>query len=527
MASRKKQPTELVLVCLKGVAELRESDGSRAIKPMLVGFAKAVDLHLIAKAPAFSEQDTNADIAEMLQKLPVKKWQRPLDKPRIAEMAGFFSGGPRLMPNPVLLAVNPDLPESVHLTTKGELVTVTIDLTERARRDGALWILDGQHRINGLATSSQKENPIPFVLLPDEAGSYSRAEFASIFAQVTTRAQPLEEPHRTWLEYSFDLGDYEPPRADSRRRAFEAVVWLGSDEFIPGTRVKNRFAGFIRFNPRYPDKTKAVGVEGLDGVFALPAQDFAKVVYEHYFKKPPANALSPREVAAQIGLAYEALRRVIPQPQKDAAFFKAGNLYIQEAFLIGVLTFLRIRAKPASWKDVLLRLAFDKGSWEFRGRQINTGGLAGRPSRTAAVGAFQQVFRDGALPASVTELVSYVLGDTGTAVKLVFSETSSGKTVHTTDIVTQRKIPLAGILRPGRSLRVEVSPNIGSLWINASTRAPAYWHDMTRSVRSREGFELDDLANDLANQGPTGAVTMTVWYELYGGVEGSAEIIFT
>jgi hypothetical protein len=46
-------------------------------------------------------------------------------------------------------------------------------------------------------------------------------------------------------------------------------------------------------------------------------------------------------------------------------------------------------------------------------------------------------------------------------------------------------------------------------------------------VRSRGGFRLDDLANDLAAQGRNGAVTMSVWYELYGGVEAAAELIFT
>jgi DGQHR domain-containing protein len=190
------KPRQIKLMCLREVAKVAE-DGVAAEKPLLVGFAKAEDLQRIAKAPAFSEEDPNQAIAEMLQKLPVRKWQRPLDQPRIAQMAGFFSGGPHLMPNPVLLAENPDLAGVLEVRERGELVEVSIDITPRVRREGALWILDGQHRINALATSSQSSNPVPFVLLFDDGDKYSRAEFASIFAQVTTKAQPLEQPHNT------------------------------------------------------------------------------------------------------------------------------------------------------------------------------------------------------------------------------------------------------------------------------------------------------------------------------------------
>jgi hypothetical protein len=216
---------------------------------------------------------------------------------------------------------------------------------------------------------------------------------------------------------------------------------------------------------------------------------------------------------------------VIPQPQSRAAFFRAGNLYIQEGFIVGVLTYLRVHEEPQHWKTVLERLGFDRGSWEFRGRPINTGGEHGRPSRTAAINTFQHVFQQDALPPPSRNFVSYLLGDTGTTVRLVFTDGDGQLT--TTDIVNQRTIPLEDVLVAGTSLRVETSPNIGTLRLTASTRTPAYWAAMTRAVRTARGFELDELANDLASQGRNGAVTLAVWYELYGGVEASAEIIFT
>ena len=43
------------------------------------------------------------------------------------------------------------------------------------------------------------------------------------------------------------------------------------------------------------------------------------------------------------------------------------------------------------------------------------------------------------------------------------------------------------------------------------------------------GFELDDLAAELARQsvsGPSASITMTVWYEHYGGDVQSVSVIF-
>jgi hypothetical protein len=138
-------------------------------------------------------------------------------------------------------------------------------------------------------------------------------------------------------QVSFELGNYERPGGEDISKAFETIVWLGSEELAHGTKIKNRFAGNIRFNPRFPDKTTKVGVDGLNGVFSFKAQDFAKIVHEHYYKKPPAASLDPRDLAAQISLAYAALRAVIPTPQTDVVMFKPDNAYIQEGFIVGSL----------------------------------------------------------------------------------------------------------------------------------------------------------------------------------------------
>ena len=61
-----------------------------------------------------------------------------------------------------------------------------------------LWIIDGQHRINGLGNENctQNDNPIPVVFLINSGGTfYNGANLAKIFAQVTTAATPLGNLH--------------------------------------------------------------------------------------------------------------------------------------------------------------------------------------------------------------------------------------------------------------------------------------------------------------------------------------------
>jgi hypothetical protein len=105
--------------------------------------------------------------------------------------------------------------------------------------------------------------------------------------------------------------------------------------------------------------------------------------------------------------------------------------------------------------------------------------------------------------------------------------TGDGLPLHSGEIVTYRTYPVDDVLRPGVTLRVEFSPNVGSLSITSNTRNPAYWTAMTRGVKSRRGFALDELASDLIAQGESGAVSIQIWYELYGGKIGQTEVIFT
>jgi DNA-sulfur modification-associated len=521
------------ILCLRHEAELHTSAGPQR-KPLLVGFAAASDVAAVAKAPNFSETDSNLALARMLLDLPVEKWQRPLDQTRIEHMRTFFSAQTHLMPNPVLLAPNPAHAERAlrvqdygQETAGSTPCVLTISITPAVQRQGALWILDGQHRIAALSQSTQSDNPIPFVLLFNEHAEYTASEYASIFAQVTTKAQPLEEPHRSWLEYSFDLGAFDRHAPNNHRQAFEGVIRLASNERLVGEQTPNPFAGHIRFNPRNPEKTFRLGVGGEDDVFALPAQDFGRLLHRYYYRARRLSPLSANELADEIARAYLALREVIPEPKSEAAFFKAGNSYIQQGFLVGVLTHLLHHESPEEgWAEFLRSIVIHRGSWNFRRRPISTGGEHGNRSKKAAYEVFSQVFNERQLPAGAENFVSYLLGDSGTSIRISIDDADAGNTVEEFDIANLQRTDRPGVLARGRVLRVTPSRNIGYLRLDTSSRTPAFDAELTSQARSRNGFVLDPLVEDL-ERADEGVVRITVWCEFYGGQQRGPEIVFS
>ena len=140
------------------------------------------------------------------------------------------------MPNPVLLAGQPGARISVTQQRLHDSVTEIFEITVDVPAEGEeppLWILDGQHRVNGLARSTRKHNPIPLVLLHGEGAAQYRPEtFAKIFAEVTTQATALEAVHSDWLQFAFHLGNYSD-NASSYRFAMDAVAQLCELQQLP------------------------------------------------------------------------------------------------------------------------------------------------------------------------------------------------------------------------------------------------------------------------------------------------------
>ena len=116
----------------------------------------------------------------------------------------------------------------------------------------SVWVIDGQHRINGMKSSNQ---PMPFVLLYDERPShqYSGAYLAELFSIVTTKAKPMEGIHKEWMSYAFQLDKYA---SKNKRTLMEIGIELATTtNFGDGHANENLFYGQIQFND-------AISVEG-------------------------------------------------------------------------------------------------------------------------------------------------------------------------------------------------------------------------------------------------------------------------
>ncbi len=225
--------------------------------PIFVTFASAEVLVDVAEAPAFTPSTTHQHIATNVLTPPIREWQRPRDGARVDSISAVFNAPGRLMPNPVLLAANGAIGDPGIVITPemaGGAIPSGLWLVDvpTAVDPKPLWILDGQHRIFGMAGSVQHASDLPVVLLlNDQAnGAYTGPFLAEIFAQVTTEAEGLKPLHNEWLTFAFGLGDYDAgrnARASEHTRAMEAVALLCRDPH-KSDGTNNMFCSNVQFN---------------------------------------------------------------------------------------------------------------------------------------------------------------------------------------------------------------------------------------------------------------------------------------
>lgn len=381
--------------CLKAVVQ----SGSRRY-PLFVGFLPAEDIAAVSEAPSFRASQPHEELASNVLRPPVKDWQRPLDEDRVATIRTVFDDQGALMPNPVLLSANGDpndRPQIRQETLNGETPTnAWIVTVPEGRSAGSkpLWILDGQHRINGLADSAQRGDDVPVVLLlNDDLGeSYRGSDFASLFAQVTTTAKKLDELHNAWLTFAYELDEYanDFPSNAEHRAAMKTVCVLCERDKLESNEP-NPFHNAIRFNPER---------QAAQTSFAYGCKDLKELVRKNYFADAE-HPLDPRELADAVGGALRALRAVVPAPQGRSVFFGSGDdgqVAMQDAFMIGVLAYIKQNGVPDSWEIVLKGLQFHTTDWKFRAWVRTLGGKAGSDSRSVAQRVFTTAFRENQLP---------------------------------------------------------------------------------------------------------------------------------
>lgn len=389
--------------------------------PIFMGFLSAEEILRIAEAPSFGKSTGNRQIAANVLTPPIHDWQRPLNEDRVEAIAALFNDGGEIMPNPVLLcenAVSGGRTIAVEQQkATGSIPTdiwkVVIDTSGEAN-DRPLWILDGQHRINGLARSAQSSNPIPVVLLLNRGSSfYNGPLLAKIFAQVTTSATKLDSLHNEWLTYAFQLEDYSAESRDSRAHqdSMECVARLCMMPTLPSqSQQTNPFMDRIQFNNFRPN------VPPVPGGFDYDCTELKKLVFRHYYhSSAQAPHIAPADLAAELCRAHIALTQTVKAPQQESVFFGSegfGQKIMQDAFFAGVMAYLLRHGRPESWADILRSLAFDRTNWNFKTWVRTLSGREQTTSRNIAIDVFTTVFRDNSLPQNTSSIADYMRGDT-------------------------------------------------------------------------------------------------------------------
>jgi len=339
--------------------------------PIYISFIQAQDILKISVVPNYSEKDTDETLANNLQNTPVRKWQRPLIEEKRETLTNHFNDQGEFMPNPVLLSENPHRKGAKIISNPLVINGQTTLMWEINLPDvsDSLWIIDGQHRINGLGhqTCKQKDNVIPVVLLLNGDGNfYSPTDFAKIFAQVTTTATALNDLHKEWLEFSFKMSKYTNTE---RQEAMQTVIEMcsNSDFLENGITYKNPFNDKIVFNDSNRSDNQRIN--------CIVLSDLISNYY--YFKDPQFYHLKPKHLAKQIEAAFYQLEKTIPTPLESVFFSTIPNkkhIIMIKAFLKGVLSYILTYCDPGNkatipllsgWDDIFKKLNFHTTDWDW------------------------------------------------------------------------------------------------------------------------------------------------------------------
>ena len=357
--------------------------------PIYIAFIEASKILEISIVPNFGESDREELLANNLKNLPVRKWQRPLDDVKRKTITNTFNDNGDFMPNPVLLSQNPFHNEANVRITPHVIGGQTSEmwLIEIPDNEKVLWIIDGQHRINGLGHQEcrQKMNHVPVVLLLNENNSYSPTDFAKIFAQVTTTATTLKDLHKEWMEYAFKMSVYSGLQ---RRESMATVIELcANPNFTEGDQtISNPFYNAIIFN----DTTLADNMK-------LNCKVFADLIYENYFNQTPRFLhLEPKLLAPILEKGIFELKKNVINPM-DSVFFGTINkrhIIMLKSILKGMLSYVLTYCNPMEpstfpslqkWKEVFQRLKIDITNWDWSERTTSSEGWFKKSEQLASV----------------------------------------------------------------------------------------------------------------------------------------------
>ena len=399
-------------------------------------------IHSFSFVPNFDPTDSNLLIAQRLLEPLEDKWQRPADHKRISKIGNLYSKSEsdQIMVNPVLLGAIPGgdpkitvvgAPTRVAGDMKQELVVIDIE------NGNSVWVIDGQHRINGMRTSNQ---PMPFVLLYDErAGhNYTGAYLAELFSIVTTEAKPMKGIHKEWMAYAFSLDKY---KSEQKRRLMKILLLLATTtDFGPKHANANPFYGQIQFND-------GIEVDGDQiGAFAWTAAKYN----ESIGKEPIGNLLKKytnTEIASVISDFVAAFKECHGQSEASSLLFGKNGTGFYKCVGSGLMQawihYLDDLQQLPSYKeitDLLKKIGVDQTNWSILTWTRGPGKNDRSGMTTTIRTVFYQLMKEIIEPPK--DLHQYLLGRENTFIKLEFSTAINGvldrKTIHSETIIPFR-----------------------------------------------------------------------------------------
>jgi len=280
------------------------------IYPIFSGFLSPDEILRVSKVPNFegyeyddtqtpaailSVGDSHQQLAANLLVNPTEDWQRPLSSKRKVTISEVYSdvGHKRLMANPVLLGEDRVVTAGADANIGNHQATGGIDqytIRFTANQEKPLLILDGQHRIYGLAhNAATRGKKIPVVILLQSA-DYTKEFLAQIFTEVTTGAMKLSPIHEHWMKYTFSMHPFD---VENMKRAMKVVIALCNTVQIDG--IDNEFYNQVKFNPTHRSDVGPWNV-------TLDCIDWTSVMYEYYENcpGPVINKMSDVELTTVI-----------------------------------------------------------------------------------------------------------------------------------------------------------------------------------------------------------------------------------
>jgi hypothetical protein len=503
---------KLKLICQKFTIE----KGGKSFSYYL-GAGEAVDLQKVAEAPSFQDRTPHREIVDEILKPPSTHWQRPLIENKVDEISLRFEDEQEIMPNPILLAVNPDSKIFVqqYITPNGAtslLYEIEINIPDAPQNGKPLWIIDGQHRLAGLAKTKRGTNILPFVLLHSDTGTYHSSLLAKIFAQVTTQATALESVHKAWMQFVFELDPFKKDSADWR--SMRTAALLCQTQAYNGN--SNPFHNRIGFNPNL------WAVEPAQGGFAFDAEELYKLLKKSFFAAAgsDSSSITEEKVAESIASAVDALAKVHTTNKNSSAFFGDGQSqqkYFKEGFIAGVCAYLIANGVPRDWETVLKDLKFAETDWDVESWVVTTSGAAGNASKKIAFDCFREVFSNKEIPKGASNLVQYLKGDGGYIVletwEVDATETRISKSHQQFEIPLQGSSQISQSI-PKNSRLIKISSpckNIGSVEIR-NKKAP---YDASYFL---DKFKKGRLIRDSELEKKTDSLNLELKFDLYGGL---------